>query len=298
MRLIGILLALFVRGVPAGCSRKRAFGCGWVNCGAYGGFYPGCIANGCCNWSGPLSAPKPSPSPSPPPSPPSPPPPEPPPPPVGAIVGGVVGGLAFVALIVVVLVIMKKNQPAPLPSIAMPAVAAGTPVATNAVAVELPKAASGEKSLSQTLEELGCGQYEAALADQGYELLASLQGLTKEEAGVIADDVKMKPDHKRRFVDGFAVKRTETPGTPAATNAVSIEMPKAASGMNPVSIKLEKLGCGHYESALADQGYDRITFLQGLTKEQAGAIADDVKMKPGDKRRFVEGIAVKKTEIL
>ena len=75
MRLIGILLALFVRGVPAGCSRKRAFGCGWVNCGAYGGFYPGCIANGCCNWSGPLSAPKPSPSPSPPPSPPSPPPP-------------------------------------------------------------------------------------------------------------------------------------------------------------------------------------------------------------------------------
>merc|ERR1711924_254774 len=66
--------------------------------------------------------------------------------------------------------------------------------------------ASGKKSLSQTLEELGCGQYEAALADQGYESLASLQGLTKEEAGEIADDVKMKPGHKRRFVEGIAEK--------------------------------------------------------------------------------------------
>ena len=27
--------------------------------------------------------------------------------------------------------------------------------------------------------------------------------MTKEEAGAIADDVKMKPGHKRRFVDGF-----------------------------------------------------------------------------------------------
>ena len=46
-------------------------------------------------------------------------------------------------------------------------------------------------------------QYESALADQGYDHLATLQGLTKEEAGAIADEVKMKPGHKRRFVDGF-----------------------------------------------------------------------------------------------
>jgi len=137
---------------------------------------------------------------------------------VGAIIGGVVGLLVFVALIVVlVVVIMKKKNQAAAPTTVIvqqqepsnrsePTVAAGTPVATNAVTVEMPKVASGKKSLSQTLEELGCGQYEAALADQGYESLASLQGLTKEEAGEIADDVKMKPGHKRRFVEGIAEK--------------------------------------------------------------------------------------------
>ena len=67
---------------------------------------------------------------------------------------------------------------------------------------------------------------------------------------------------------------------------------------NPISLKLEELGCGQYESALADQGWDNLAALQGLTKEEAGEIADDVKMKPGHKRRFVDGIAVKKTETL
>ena len=34
--------------------------------------------------------------------------------------------------------------------------------------------------------------------------MASLQGLTKDEAGEIADSIKMKPGHKKRFVDGIA----------------------------------------------------------------------------------------------
>ena len=67
------------------------------------------------------------------------------------------------------------------------------------------EAASGNKpiSLTKQLEELGLAQYESALADQGYDHLATLQGLTKEEAGEIADDVKMKPGHKRQFVNTF-----------------------------------------------------------------------------------------------
>ena len=61
---------------------------------------------------------------------------------------------------------------------------------------------------------------------------------------------------------------------------------------NPVSLKLEEIGLEQYASALIDdQGYDSMTTLQGLTKEEAGAIADEIKMKPGHKRRFVEGIA-------
>ena len=67
---------------------------------------------------------------------------------------------------------------------------------------------------------------------------------------------------------------------------------------NPISLKLEELGCGQYEAALADQGYDNLGWLQGLSKEEAGEIADDVKMKPGHKRRFVDGIAVRGTETL
>ena len=40
------------------------------------------------------------------------------------------------------------------------------------------------------------------LDEQGYDSMASLEGLTREEAGEIADAVKMKPGHKKRFIDG------------------------------------------------------------------------------------------------
>ena len=65
---------------------------------------------------------------------------------------------------------------------------------------------------------------------------------------------------------------------------------------NPVSLKLEEIGLEQYASALIDdQGYDSMATLESLTKEEAGAIADDIKMKPGDKRWFVEGIASSST---
>ena len=84
--------------------------------------------------------------------------------------------------------------------------------------------------------------------------------------------------------------------------AITVEMkaePAVGVAMkNPISLKLEELGCGQYEAALADQGYDNLGWLQGLSKEEAGEIADDVKMKPGHKRRFVDGIAVRGTETL
>ena len=54
------------------------------------------------------------------------------------------------------------------------------------------------------LKELALEQYASALFDEGYDSMASLQGLTKDEAGEIADGIKMKPGHKRRFVDGIA----------------------------------------------------------------------------------------------
>ena len=67
---------------------------------------------------------------------------------------------------------------------------AGEPVASNPLLLKL--------------EELNLEQYTSALADQGYDSMASFKGLTKEEAEAIADDVKMQPGHKKLFVKGFA----------------------------------------------------------------------------------------------
>ena len=60
---------------------------------------------------------------------------------------------------------------------------------------------------------------------------------------------------------------------------------------HPVLLKLEKLDLEQYASALVDdQGYDSLASLEGLTTEQAGELADAVKMKPGHKKRFIDGV--------
>ena len=93
------------------------------------------------------------------------------------------------------------------------------------------------------------------------------------------------------------------PPDAAVATPVAVATPMGAGPVvgvakkNPISLKLEELGCGQYEAALADQGWDNLASMQGLTKEEAAAIADEVKMKPGHKRRFVDGIAVRGTEM-
>ena len=125
---------------------------------------------------------------------------------IGLIVGPIVGCCFCTLIVALVVVLLKKNK----------ANNSSTTATANPVAVTVEMKAEPavgvamKNPISLKLEELGCGQYEAALADQGYDSLGSLQGLSKEEAGEIADDVKMKPGHKRRFVDGIAVKKTET----------------------------------------------------------------------------------------
>lgn len=57
---------------------------------------------------------------------------------------------------------------------------------------------------------------------------------------------------------------------------------------SPVLLKLEEIGLEQYASALIDdQGYDSMDALEGLTKDQAVEIAEDVQMKPGHKRTFI-----------
>ena len=129
---------------------------------------------------------------------------------VGAAVGGAVGGMVVLAIIIGLVVYMKKkngntSNNANNANNSNAAVVA-TPVAVTVEMKAEPEPVVGvakKNPFSLKLEELGCGQYESALADQGYDSVASLQGLTKEEAGAIADDVKMKPGHKKRFVAGL-----------------------------------------------------------------------------------------------
>ena len=57
------------------------------------------------------------------------------------------------------------------------------------------------------LEEIGLEQYASALIDDnGYDDLASLQRLTKHQAEEIADNVQMKPGHKRAFFAAFVAE--------------------------------------------------------------------------------------------
>merc|ERR1712072_1675864 len=95
--------------------------------------------------------------------------------------------------------------------------------------------AAAKNPVSIKLEEHGLTQYADALGEQGYNSMASFKNMTDEEAGALADEVKMKPGHKKLFIRAFAAKKAE-----ADVSAVTIEMPKAPSGMNTFSIKLEE----------------------------------------------------------
>jgi len=80
-------------------------------------------------------------------------------------------------------------------------------------------------------------------------------------------------------------KKARPASTATTAAAVTVEM------KNPVLLKLEKLDLEQYASALVDdQGYDSMASLEGLTREEAGEIADAVKMKPGHKKRFIDGV--------
>ena len=59
-------------------------------------------------------------------------------------------------------------------------------------------------TFSIKLEEHGLTQYADALGEQGYDSMASFNNMTNEEAGALADELKMKPGHKRAFINAFA----------------------------------------------------------------------------------------------
>ena len=110
------------------------------------------------------------------------------------------------------------------------------------------------------LQELGLEQYASAIVDdQGYNMVETLQSLSAEELGELADDVKMKPGHNRTFLSGFG-----TSASTAAPPEVKVDM---GGAKGPVALKLQELGLEQYASAIVDdQGYDSVETLQSLER--------------------------------
>lgn len=82
---------------------------------------------------------------------------------------------------------------------------------------------------------------------------------------------------------------TEPPATapPAATKTTT-----AAEEKPTVALKLEQLNLAQYAPAIIDdQGYDDLDTLKGMSTEELGALADDVGMKPGHKKKFTAAFA-------
>ena len=126
------------------------------------------------------------------------------------LIGGIVGGIIVLAAVVLAagigVGVYCAKKKARLASTATPASAISTPVAVTVEMNTEDKPASAAKNpVLLKLEELGLEQYAPALVDdQGYDSMDSLTGLTREQAGKIADAVKMNPGHKERFINGVA----------------------------------------------------------------------------------------------
>ena len=89
-----------------------------------------------------------------------------------------------------------------------------------------------------------------------------------------------------RRIDAFGTAVREKVPVLLGTNCPSEESPLVFER------KLGELNLEQYAPALVnDLGYDTVESMEGLSAEQVGAIAYEMGMKPGHKRRFVEAFA-------
>ena len=123
---------------------------------------------------------------------------------------------------------------------------------------------SSTRSLRSWLDKQMKGMAEAATRRKAAADAAKL------EAGAVAKR-KAAADAAKAEADAAAKKKAEAD----------------AAAKNPVSIKLEEHGLTQYADALGEQGYTSMASFKNMTSEEAGALADEVKMKPGHKRSFI-----------
>ena len=94
------------------------------------------------------------------------------------------------------------------------------------------------------------------------------------------------PHEIQRRIDAFGTTLREKVPVLLATSCPPEESPLFFER------KLRELNLEQYASLLVnDLGYDTMESMEGLSAEQVGAIAYEMGMKPGHKRRFVEAFA-------
>ena len=70
-----------------------------------------------------------------------------------------------------------------------------------------------KNSVALKLQELNLNQYEQELIDeQGYDSIDTLKELSPDELTQLADDCKMKPGHKKKFLGAFSKKAIDKDG--------------------------------------------------------------------------------------
>ena len=106
---------------------------------------------------------------------------------------------------------------------------------------------------------------------------------TAKPSSTILQGVGAGTTVKLEFAEADAAAKKKAEAEAAAKKKAEAD----AAAKNPVSIKLEELGLTQYADALGEQGYNSMASFKNMTDEEAGALADEDKMKPGHKRLFI-----------
>ena len=114
------------------------------------------------------------------------------------------------------------------------------------LALGVPVEADPEKSMrrgsvNRKLKELKLDQYVDELIDeQGYDTLDTLRAMSPEELTQVADDCKMKPGHKKKFISAFANIIEKSPITDVAPIKV-VESAAPTPAVDPAMIAMEEM---------------------------------------------------------
>ena len=153
------------------------------------------------------------------------------------------------------------------------------------------KTMSSSASLIELLKSCGLENRAKLFEDEGYTLEVAMTAVRDDQATLLDDlrELKLPMDECRTFMEALAAADNAARFAAAAeADAAAKKKAEAdAAAKNPVSIKLEEHGLTQYADALGEQGYTSMASFKNMTSEEAGALADEVKMKPGHKRSFI-----------